>query len=194
MIKVNLKSAGSAGKSFVADVDFSGVNFKNLIICFLLGFGPQWFVLDELWNTEVKEQQAIISKLKAKKKQVDIELKKSENVRAKLAELKLKQETLSKKLSVVNEVVKKQNNPMKILLYIAENIPSEVWIEEMNLMGRRLTFKGYSINYKSIGKFIKNLKESIFLNEKVNLEDYKSKVKEGTRVEEFFISSTIESF
>ena len=57
---------------------------------------------------------------------------------------------LAEKIQVVKEIVDKRQNPFKVLKYIAENIPKDVWLLELELDDKRLKLVGYSKSWNSI--------------------------------------------
>jgi Tfp pilus assembly protein PilN len=97
---------------------------------------------------------------------------------------------------VIQKVLDTKNNPMQMLHYIAKNVPSDVWLTEVKVENSLVEIKGNALNYDSIGKFIAQLKDSIFYDKNVFLENYTTKEseQEKTRYEEFFIKAAVARF
>ncbi len=60
------------------------------------------------------------------------------------------------------------------MLYLSKNIPTDIWLTNVDLAEDKITIEGESESYKSIGLFIENLKSSIFFNETLNLVESKT--------------------
>ncbi len=198
MIKVNLKATGkstaSGGNEFVANVDFSGLNLKMIIICVVLGYGPGFLYFNDIWveersvfETQLKQLNTVAAKLKEEQKSMA-------DYSRQLEDLKSKEASIKKRLNVVNSVIERRNNPMKIMLYISENIPEDIWLREITVEGMKFSLKGNAISFKSIGKLRESLEQSIFFGQRVTLDDYKSKDIKGSRVQEFTLSASIVKF
>ncbi len=200
MIKINLNYLESAKQSsFLGGVSKSvkksPLNIPILLLCSILGFGPI-LILEDKWKTENENLEEEINsfrkesgKLKGSKRGMEKEI-------SKLNDLQQKEQSFAKKSKIVKAVFDKKNNPTKLLKYVAENIPKDVWILEIDLKEKGIKINGYALNYLSINKFIKNLNESVFFNKKVKLESYDTKTLKGSgrRVEKFYIKSEVVQF
>ena len=197
MIKVNLKSTGagaSGGNDFVADVDLSGLNIKVIIICAALGYGPGLLYFDSQFADEKAVFQNQLNALTTEAKKLEAEQKSMADYAKQLDDLKNKEASIKKRLDVVNRVTEQRNNPMKIMLYIAENIPEDIWLKKVDIAGMSFRLEGNAISFKSIGKLRESLEQSIFFGQRVLLDDYKSTDVNGSRVQEFRLTATIRKF
>jgi Tfp pilus assembly protein PilN len=191
LIKVNLKQAGKSKQSLVADIDLSGLNIKTLLICLLVGFAPKWVYFETVWEEEIQTKQAVLVGLNQKEAALKKQLKESEELVSKLEALKQREAGISKRLEIINKVLKKKRNPMKIMLYVAENSPDDVWLSSLVMQEETLRVNGYALTFKNIGSFIKNLNDSVFFAREINLQDYNTKNLEGANVQEFFLNGRL---
>lgn len=192
MIKINLIPGQVQEGAFLGGIDISLVNWKLFFVFTLLAFIPQCG-LELYWGNQLETMDREISDTRGK---IAIEQKKIDElkeVKKQVDDLKKKESALQGKLKVVQEVVSIRKNPMKILHYLALNMPSDVWITELQIENDKMLIKGNAVDYKSIGIFIDNLKNAVFFEKQVNLDDYSTEIIKDTeqRVEEFQISAKI---
>jgi Tfp pilus assembly protein PilN len=137
---------------------------------------------------EISQKQSQLNRLKRK-------LSQSGDNEKKIKELELQEENLKKKLLAVKEAISEKKNPGPLLLYIAKNIPKELWISELSIDKQTMDIKGESLDYVSIGNFINALKSSVFIKE-ANIGGTSSVVRESDkrRIEKFEVKFTIGRF
>ncbi len=200
MIKINLNyneksKKGSLGSKISENVDVRSLNIPLWAICVLIGFGPQLFYQDQ-WDKEVEDKVSEVSSVLIKNKTLKRSSKGIKAEERKLKEFKEAEAEFIKKTQIVKEVLEKKNNPMRIMKYVSENIPKEVWIKNISLRNKKVKINGYALTFAKLNKFIKQLDSSIFLNKKVKLVNHVTKTikPSGKRVEEFFIESEVVSF
>lgn len=192
MIQVNLKTGSAQGAAFMGDIDLSKINFKLLVIAVLV-----YTFLPGLVKDQFVEKQAAIQKkidgFRAQAVALNKELEKLAAIEAQMEKMKQQEEDFNARLKVVQKVLETKKNPMQILYFIAKNIPSDVWLLELKVNDGVLEFKGNALNYDSIGNFLAQLKDSIFFDKNVVLEDYATRDNAETkrRFEEFVIKATI---
>lgn len=195
MIKINLSTAQkSVDISNVGGFDFTRIKIKALILVIVLIYVPD-FVLLPMWeeeiatlNQDLATKQSELSRLKRK-------VTKSQDLEKQIRELKAQEDNLGKKLTAVKQAISEKRNPSNILLYLAKNIPKELWIKELTITGDVMNIKGESFDYTSIGNFINNLKSSVFIKD-ANISSTSSNVRAGDkkRIESFDVKFTIGRF
>ncbi len=192
MIKINL----STGKKQVdlanlGGFDFSKLKIKALIIVTIAIYVPD-FTLLPLWEQqlqtlegELQSKQQTLAKLKA-------QVSKTKNLEKQINELKAQEESLGQKLLAVKQAISEKKNPSPLLLYIAKNVPNELWIKELFLENDSLTIKGEALDYTSIGNFVNNLRSSVFIKD-ANIISTNSSVREKDkrRIESFEVKFVI---
>lgn len=180
MIKINLTTAKKQlDISNIGGFDFTKLKIKALVLVIFLIYIPD-FVLVPMWeeernttNDEVTQKQKQLSKLKRK-------VAESMDLDKQIRELKAQEENLGKKLTAVKQAISEKRNPSTLLLYIAKNIPEELWIKELVIEGSNMVIKGEALDYQSIGTFITTLKSSIFIKD-ANIVNSNSTTRESDR-------------
>jgi Tfp pilus assembly protein PilN len=196
MIEINL-TPGEKQKDFtkIAGINLGLINFKLLVpfifLIYLVEPGVDAFYIDEITALETKTMSD-----KKKLRQLRTELRGYDAVKKQVKELNIQEKNLATKIKIVKEIVEKRQNPFKVLKYIADNTPKDVWIVELEIDDRDLKIIGYSKSWKSIGFFIDNLRNSIFFNGTANYIKPEAMEEEISkqRVETFEITTSIVSF
>jgi len=195
MIKINLlPSKKSAGLPVVLGMDLNLVNFKLLLVAMLLNALPGF--IKDYWNGEIK---TVNEELQAKNNELaalNVKLGGEDSIQKMIDAFTIQETKLKERLGVVKTILKTKKNPSKILYYIAQNIPDDLWLTSVQLNDVNISIKGESISYKSIGLFIENLKNSIFFDKSIRLASSQTKKdnESGKRTEEFEISGIITKF
>lgn len=195
MIKINLSTAQKqVDISNVGGFDFTKLKIKPLLLVIALIYIPD-FVLNPMWEEQrneatnaVNARQAVLSNLKR-------EVAKSQELEKQIRELQAQEENLGKKLVAVKQAISEKRNPAPILLYIAKNIPAELWIKELTIDNEKMIIKGEAYDYTSIGNFVTSLRSSVFIRE-ANIASTNSVVRpsDNRRIETFEVNFTIARF
>ncbi len=195
MIKINLSNAKKqVDISNIGGFDFTKLKIKAVLLVIALIYIPD-FVLVPMWEEErtlvgqaIDAKQAELSSLKRKVSQ-------SQDLEKQIRELKAQEEGLEKKLAAVKQAISEKRNPAPILLYIAKNMPAELWIKELDMNQEELTIKGEALDYVSIGNFVTALKSSVFIRD-ANITSTSSSVREADkrRIETFEVKFGIARF
>lgn len=195
MIKINLSNAKKqVDISNIGGFDFTQMKIKAVLVVIILIYIPD-FVLVPLWEEErevasqtIQTKQVELSNLK--KKVTD-----SQDLEKQIRELKAQEENLGKKLTAVKQAISEKRNPAPILLYIAKNIPNELWIKELSIEQEKMTIKGEALDYTSIGNFVNSLRSSVFIRE-ASIAGTNSTVRESDkrRIETFEVNFSIARF
>lgn len=195
MIKVNLSNAKKqVDISNIGGFDFTKLKIKALLLVIAIIYVPD-FVLVPMWEEErqsiTEEMNVKQAKLSGLKRQVA----QSQDMDKQIRELKAQEENLGKKLTAVKQAISEKRNPASILLYIAKNIPPELWIKELDINQEQMTIKGEALDYTSIGNFVNSLRSSVFIRE-ANIAGTSSAVRESDkrRIESFEVKFSIARF
>lgn len=195
MIKINLSNAKKqVDISNIGGFDFTKLKIKALLLVIGIIYVPD-FVLVPMWEEEREtinqELNAKQGKLSGLKRQVAQSLDMHKQIR----ELKAQEENLGKKLTAVKQAISEKRNPASILLYIAKNIPPELWIKELDIDQEQMTIKGEALDYTSIGNFVNSLRSSVFIRD-ANIAGTSSAVRESDkrRIESFEVKFSIARF
>lgn len=195
MIKINLSNAKKqVDISNIGGFDFTKLKIKAVLLVIALIYVPD-FVLVPMWeqerttlNDEVSAKQAKLSNLKRKVAQ-------SQDLERQIKELKAQEENLEKKLAAVKQAISEKKNVAPLLLYIAKNMPPELWIKSLDIQETEMIIKGEALDYVSIGNFVNSLKSSVFIRD-ANIGSTSSAVRESDkrRIETFEVKFGIARF
>lgn len=195
MIHINLSTAKkSVNLSNIGGFDFSKLKYKALAIVIAIIYIPD-FVLIPTWEeekmslgNELTSKQQELNKLKSK-------IKQTSSLEKQIRDLKAQEESLGQKLVAVKQAISEKKNPAPLLLYIAKNVPNELWIKELELKGDVMQIKGEALDYTSIGNFVNNLRSSVFIKD-ANITSTNSSVRESDkrRIESFDAKFVIGKF
>jgi Tfp pilus assembly protein PilN len=195
MIKINLSNAKkSLDISNIGGFDFTKLKIKALLLVIFIIYIPDLFLI-EMWETERTEAETAISQTQRTLSKLKREVSKSIDLDKQIRELKAQEESLGKKLTAVKQAISEKKNPSALLLYIAKNVPAELWIKELVISQDQMIVKGEALDYTSIGNFVNMLKESVFIKE-ANITSTSSAVREidKRRIESFEVKFKISRF
>jgi Tfp pilus assembly protein PilN len=195
MIKINLSNAKKQlDISNVGGFDFTKLKIKPLLLVIAIIYVPDFFFVP-MWEEEIATVNQQMSKKQAKLSGLKREVSKTMDLDKKIRELKAQEENLVKKLTAVKQAISEKKNPSSILLYLAKNIPPELWITELDINLEQMTIKGEALDYTSIGNFVNSLRSSVFIRE-ANIASTKSAVRESDkrRIESFEVKFSIARF
>lgn len=195
MIKINLNTEKKKlDLTNVGGFDFSKLKIKALLLVIVLIYLPDFLVLP-MWEEELQQSNEAISTKQMQLNTLKRKASQTKEYEKQLNELKAQEENLGKKLMAVKEAINQKKNPASLLLYIAKNIPNELWIQELSIENDILMIKGEALDYSSIGKFVTNLRSSVFIKD-ANIVGTNSTVREGDkrRIESFEVKFVIGRF
>ncbi len=196
MIEINLSPSKKTGSiTNVAGIDLSQINVKMMLIAFLFFFIPDGFLAD-YYDSQISEAKQTYTKLNSSFRKLSSKTRKMSNIQKQVNALDEQEKKLAKKLGAVKKIINKRVNPFLLLSYVAENIPEDVWVKSIQMTSQELILRGYSSDWKSIGAFIENLKNSIFFTKQINYSrpsDIEGEYR-GQRVEVFEIKADIVRF
>ena len=196
MIEINLSPREKDNPiANLGGVNISLLNVKGLVLSIALLYISEP-VLEGYYEDEEAKITAISNSIRKEQRKISTQLQELKHVKKQVEDLNRQETELSKKINVVKKIVDKRQNPFKVLRYIAENTPADVWIHELELDEKNLKLIGYSKSWKSISDFLGNLKSSVFFSETINY-NRTSGVDgnlNGQRVEPFTITTSILRF
>lgn len=195
MIKINLSNAKKqVDISNIGGFDFTKLKIKALLLVIAIIYVPD-FVLVPMWEEERENISQELNTKQAKLSGLKRQVAQSQDMDKQIRELKAQEENLGKKLTAVKQAISEKRNPSSILLYIAKNIPPELWIKELDINQDQMTIKGEALDYTSIGNFVNSLRSSVFIRE-ANIAGTSSAVRESDkrRIESFEVKFSIARF
>ena len=192
MIKVNLSLAqNQMDISNVGGFDFTKIKFVLVGIAIVVVYVPD-FTIKTYWEEEAQAKNDELAALQGKLSDKRREVSKFGDLERQIKELQAQEENLGKKLVAVKQAISLKRNPSNLLLYIAKNIPEDLWIKEMTLEESKLVIKGEALSYTGVGSFVNNLRSSVFVSD-ANIKSTTSNVRESDkrRIETFEVHFTI---
>jgi Tfp pilus assembly protein PilN len=186
MIKINLSPAQKQlDFSNFGGLDFTRVKIVPVFVAIVALYLPD-FILVPMWEEDRNAKSQEISEKKGELGKLRSQVNQSAVLEKQIRELKIQEENLRKKLTAVKQAISEKKNPSNLLLYIAKNIPPELWIKELTIDGDSMLISGEALNYTSVGNFLNNLKSSVFIKDS-NIINSASEVRESDkrRVETF---------
>lgn len=157
MIKVNLlspekkeiSSAGADAPSFEeereAKLNTTAAAAAAIITVGILGF--LYFTQSAI----LTEKRDHLRERRARKQQLD-------NVLKKIAELEITKATLEKKVQLITDLKRRQQDAVQMMDELSNALPDWVWLTNLTFANRMLTIKGRTIHNNLISDFINNLK------------------------------------
>jgi Tfp pilus assembly protein PilN len=195
MIKINLKGQSQASGAFLGNFDISLINIPLLLGALLFtGAAPMFF--ESYFKGLRDDIQVEIDTINTQKKNYDKQLESLAEIDKKIAAMEAEEKSISTRIQVLQDRLKQKANPMKIMHYISEHIPKNIWITRIDIKNSQFVLEGNALDYDSIGKFVEALNLAIFFDKTVKLDDYRTKQSndEATRLEGFKISGIIKRF
>lgn len=195
MIKINLSNAKKqVDLSNFGGFDLTKLKFKALLLVIVLIYIPD-FVIVPIWTQseadkteELESKTRTVAGLKRK-------INEGRNFENQIKELKKQEEALEKKLVAVKEAISFKKNPSALLLYLAKNTPSDMWIKDLTIENDVLTIKGEALDYTSIGDFVQSLRSSVFIRDaSVGQQSQYVRESDKTRIEVFDVRFGIARF
>lgn len=189
MIKINLSTAKKqVDITNVGGFDFSKLKFKAVLLAILIIYIPDFFLVP-LWEDERNMLNQQLDAKNDELRKLKTQVQRSRNLEKQIQELKLQEENLGQKLTAVKQAISEKKNPSPLLLYIAKNVPDELWIKELVIDNDKMTIKGEALDYTSIGNFVNSLRSSVFVRD-ANIANTNSFVRDSDkrRIESFEVN------
>ncbi|MBY0516187.1 MAG: PilN domain-containing protein [Bacteriovoracaceae bacterium] len=196
MIQVNLSTLKKPlDLANVGGFDLSKLNVKLVLLGIFMLYVPDFFFVDSFKAERDAADQQLVE-LNSQKMKLNKRVNALKEFDKQVQQLKRREQQLTDKLNVVKEIITKKKNPWSILVYVAKNIPPEIWLTEIGFSENKLTFKGLSLDYTNQGLFLENLKKSIFFEKNIiySKTDTESLPPEMKNLAPFEITATITRF
>lgn len=156
MIRINLISEGrrpvvarkSKPKLALGDQDPSiYILAAGLVVGALVVLG--WYLA---LNAQVSSRQDKIRKAKKEVKELKPILKE-------VNDFKRKKRRLSRKIEIITDLDRKRRGPVSVMDEVSRALPELVWLNNMQIRGKRVNLKCRTLNFNGIAAFIENLKK-----------------------------------
>ena len=180
----------------IMGVNLNEVNLKMVAIVVIAGLLLPSYTLTPIWDAELVDIREGMKGYQEEQKTLDAEIKTLKHVEEQINDLKSQEDRLKEKLNVVRKIIKTRKTPINILMYIAKNIPDDLWLSSIEIEQNKFKLEGKSLSFTSVGKFVGALRSSIFFNKDLRMSATKAKEEKetGVRLETFGITATIGRF
>jgi Tfp pilus assembly protein PilN len=195
MIKINLStSRKQTDLTNLGGIDLTKIKIKALVLALIIMYVPD-FALYPTWEAEIEQANKSIEEKRDELNKLKRKVSQSQALEKQIKELRAQEENLGKKLTAVKQAISEKRNPSSLLLYIAQNIPGELWVQELTIDGENMTIKGEALSYQSVGNFVTSLRSSVFIKD-ASIVGTSSKVRDSDRrrVESFEVKFAIARF
>ena len=168
MIEINLSTQKKAVDiKNVGGFDLSKLNVKYVLIAIVISYLPDFIILPSLEDTRV-QAQARVDQLNSENSKKKAQVNSLKGFDKQIQQLKRREQQLLEKLELIKTIISKKKNPWNVLVYVAKNIPQEIWLTEIHYEEDKITFKGLSMDYTNQGVFLDNLKRSVFFADNIS--------------------------
>jgi type IV pilus assembly protein PilN len=163
MIKINLVAETPAAAAFQAErPQFSlGARQGDIILMIVLALacvvvGTQWFLL----SSKRSDLREVERERRRERDELLVYIKKVE-------ELEARREALRHKISVINELKRNQQGPVRIMDEVSRALPELVWLNSLTLKGTDVAISGVAMDENAVANYISNLDASPFFEEPI---------------------------
>ncbi|MBN1573927.1 MAG: PilN domain-containing protein [Deltaproteobacteria bacterium] len=122
-----------------------------------------------------------------KKEKLDNDIKTLQKEAEALKKFKKQVSDLESRRNVIRNLQSERNGPVMVMDEIADVMPRELWIDDFQLKGSKLTIKGYTADNETLATFMRNLDSSNYFKG-ITLTQSKKSQKEGLTVNTFALS------
>lgn len=197
MIEINLYPGKGTGTDEASSLDFNDISKKGMLAAFLIyliaQMGAPYFYSLKIGGLDnrLNGMRQDLTSIKGKMGQL-------KELRREIEAAKQEEKLLYDQLNIIKEVTNDKRNPMRILLFLARNLPENTWVTGFSMKGRDITIEGRSFSYNLIGKLFNAFEDSVFFSVRPNLTTQSAKSGENTdtgrRLEEFKIVGNVKQF
>jgi type IV pilus assembly protein PilN len=177
MIRINLLPFRAARKK---------ENIRRQVSIFVLSFAFVIIVL--VWynihlNSKVKELNTRVVEIKK-------DLKRYEEINAKIKKIKAQLATLEKKTNVIRQLDKNRFEPVQLLDTMSDKvIAKRMWLTSLSERGNQVNLDGIALDNQTIADFMTRLEGSAFFSA-VTLKSIKQQRLRGTNMKRFTLTCT----
>ncbi len=194
MIEINLQpQTKTLDITNVGGFNLSLINVKMLVLGLILVYVPEP-IMESQYTDQFATIDSTLSQINSEQRKLKKKLRALSNLKKEVDELELLEKQLQEKIQVVNKIVNLRVNPFKILNYIAQNTPKDVWLTKLVLNREQVELYGRTLSLKGTSDFIQNLKSGIYFDGSIDYSDYEEPKREGEKAEEKFKGVNFKTF
>ena len=192
MIKINLIEQKKPLKiPVIMGIDITKVNWSFLFVAFIVYKVPGWVIYPR-FEAQVKDKNKEVVELNKENKKLIKSLSANKEIQNKIEDFEQKIKELKLKTAQIENILKNKTNPGPALKRIAEDIPSDLWLNRLSVKeGSSIQIEGLSYSFRSITNFYTNINDSKYYSKSLDLTDSKTLLEtyknKKRRVESFTI-------
>ncbi len=193
MIKINLlPKTKKFQMPVILGLDLGKLNIKVLLLFIVFHYIATGYLTD-FFAEKRSALEAEVNELSKERTKLRNENRKYKDIQEQIKELLAQERNLQERKRVVESIILTKKNPRKLLLYISNNIPKDIWIDKLVVKGDRLSVEGFALSFKSIRIFMDNLQKSVFFDRRFEIGKSETVTDEetGARKEKFSISGYV---
>jgi Tfp pilus assembly protein PilN len=144
----------------ILGMDLSILNFKMLLVAFVLYYSPN-FIVGQIFDEKMAATQASLDKLTADNAKIKNEVGREGDIKSQYQAYKEQVTKLQNRSNQVDEILKNRTNPKKILEKIARSIPEDLWFTDLSINNsNEIAIKGGAYTPRAVGEFITSINDS----------------------------------
>jgi len=170
MISINLVKKKEKYKlPVVMGVDLNNVNWKNLILAWILLQVPA-LTVEKQWLEELSAKKVEVTEMRKKHAALRKRNRSNKQLSKMLTALNNRVEEIKAREKQVEKIVKIKTNPKKLLERLARDLPQEVWFDQLLIdRDKNIEVSGGTTVYKDVGVFIENTHQTPFFGKTLDL-------------------------
>lgn len=178
MIKINLATRkqaqdvagkdGSSVSSALKKIDLAQINeilpLRKILVPIAVGFVVS-FTLDTYKEDEMKKIEMAFTQVNDEKTRLQTDLEKFKVYESIKKQLDGDEQAIKSKLDVIRKLMASKGGALKVILGIANVLPSDAWIKDLQYEGTAITIKGACLEYAQLSDFMRGLNESTLFSD-----------------------------
>jgi hypothetical protein len=176
MIKINLASrkqssinaaevsVGGGPKPSKLNIDLSAVKdlpLRKAIMPIVVGAVAS-YMLDGYKADELAKADIALAKIAEERGRLQAEVAKTRGYEELKKAIERDESIIRTKIDTIRLLIADRATPPKLLLSLAQAVPSELWLSEFEIEKGEVTFKGGALGFNQISDFMKSLGENIY--------------------------------
>jgi type IV pilus assembly protein PilN len=147
MIKINLLVAREERKKESIRKEVTIFVLAMVVVMVGIGFAQL------MYNRQRDALRAEITDLEDKQKQLQV-------LKQQIKKAKVDKKTYQEKLNIIRSLNLNRTRPIKIMSFLASEIPEKMWLKSLDKKDQKLTLQGIALDDETIANFMKKLQQT----------------------------------
>lgn len=153
--------AGGEGAANVSSLAIELGDVRNILVAGVLSYAAMFFIDGEKAK-ELAELDGQIGALQTEQAQLKAETNKVQTYDQIKLQLENDEKMMRTKLQTVQALMSDRASAPRILLTLAQSIPTEVWLRDLAAKENTFTMQGSAVTFNHVSDFMRALNESAF--------------------------------